>query len=124
MMDALVATRAQQMLGDHPVALTVLERVVSIVERFGTVDIRVSKSQIALRRAHGFAYLWRPRQYLDSGAEIVLSIALGRRDKSPRFKEVVHPSPRHWLHHLELDDPDAVDDEVVGWLREAFERAG
>lgn len=122
-MEALVAARARQMLGDHPVALTVLERVVSIVERFGTVDIRVSKSQIALRRRHGFAYLWRPRQYLDKGAEIVLSIALGRRDKSPRFKEVVHPSPRHWLHHLEIDDPEAVDDDVVGWLHEAFDRA-
>jgi hypothetical protein len=122
-MDALVAARAHQMLGDHPVPMTVLERVVSIVERFGTVDIRLSKSQIALRRRYDFAYLWRPRQYLDKGAEIVLSIALGRRDESPRFKEVVHPSPRHWLHHLEIDDPDAVDDEVVGWLREAFDRA-
>ena len=112
------------MLGEHPVALTVLERVVSTVERFGAADVGVSKSQIALRRRHGFAYLWRPRQYLDKGSEIVLSIALGRRDGSPRFKEVVHPSLKHWLHHLEIDDPDAVDAEVAGWLREAFDRAG
>jgi hypothetical protein len=123
-MDALVAARARQMLGDHPMALTVLERVVSIVERLGAVDIRVTKSQIAFRRRHGFAYLWRPRQYLDKGAEIVLSMALGRRDSSPRFKEVAHPSPKHWLHHLEIDDPDAVDAEVADWLREAFDRAG
>jgi hypothetical protein len=123
-MDAQVAARAHQMLGDHPVALTVLERVASIVERFGATDVRVSKSQIALARRHGFAYLWRRRQYLGKGAEIVLSIALGRRDESPRFKEVVHPSPKHWLHHLEIDDPAAVDAEVTGWLREAFDRAG
>ena len=123
-MDSQTAASAHQMLGGHPVALTVFERVVSIVERFGTADVQVSKSQIALRRRHGFAYLWRPRQYLGKGAEIVLSIALGRRDGSPRFKEVVHPSPGHWLHHLEIDDPDAVDAEVVGWLREAFDRAG
>jgi hypothetical protein len=122
--DAQVAALAQQVLGDHPVALTVLERVVSIVERVGAVDVRVSKSQIALRRRQGFAYVWRPRQYLGSGAEVVLSIALGRADRSPRFKEVVHPSPKHWLHHLEINDPDAVDAEVVGWLREAFDRAG
>jgi hypothetical protein len=53
----------------------------------------------------------------------VLSIALGRRDPSPRWKEVVHPSRRHWIHHLEVSDVDAIDDEVVGWLREAAERA-
>jgi hypothetical protein len=123
-MDARDAAKAHEMLGDHPVALRVLERVVSIVERFGPTGVRVSKSQIALRRRRGFAYLWRPRQYLGRGAEIVLSIALGRRDESPRFKEVVHPSPKHWLHHLEIDDPDGVDAEVVGWLREAFDRAG
>jgi hypothetical protein len=112
------------MLGPDPVALKVLERVVGMVDRFGPSEVRVSKSQIALRRRHGFAYLWRPRQYLGKGAEVVLSIALGRRDGSPRFKEVVHPSPGHWLHHLEIDDPDAVDAEVAEWLREAFARAG
>jgi hypothetical protein len=122
--DAQTAAQAKQMLGEHPVALTVLQRVVSIVDVLGTADVRVSKSQISLSRRHGFAYLWRPRQYLDKGAEIVLSIALGRRDHSPRFKEVAHSSPKHWLHHLEINDPDAVDTEVASWLREAFDRAG
>jgi hypothetical protein len=53
----------------------------------------------------------------------VLSIALGRHDPSTRFKQVVHPAPAHWMHHLELHDADEVDDEVAGWLREAAERA-
>jgi hypothetical protein len=54
---------------------------------------------------------------------VVLSVALGRRDASPRFKEVVQPSPTHWMHHLEVDGPDDIDDEVVAWLAEAAERA-
>lgn len=101
-----------------------LSRVIEIVNGWGPTEVRVSKSQVALRRRVGFAYLWRPRQYLGKGAEVVLSIALGRRDNSPRFKEVVHPSSKHWLHHLEIDDPAAVDLEVAAWLREAFDRAG
>jgi hypothetical protein len=44
--------------------------------------------------------------------------------KSARFKEVAHASSRHWMHHLELHGPGEVDDEVVGWLSEALERAG
>jgi hypothetical protein len=90
----------------------------------GPLEVRVSKSQVAFHRPRGFAWVWRPGQYLrNPGAPAVLSIALGRRDPSPRWKEVVHPSRRHWIHHLEVSDVDAIDDEVVGWLREAAERA-
>jgi hypothetical protein len=109
----------------HPVAFAVFERVRRILEELGPTEIRTTKSQVAFRRHHGFAWLWLPGQYLRApAAPVVLSIALGRHDGSPRFKEVVHPSPRHWMHHLEIDDPDAVDDKVAGWLREAADRAG
>jgi len=44
-------------------------------------------------------------------------------DKSKRFKSVVHPSPKVWTHHLEVRDPDQVDDEVARWLRDAYDAA-
>mgnify|MGYP001814650126 FL=1 len=109
----------------RPLAETVFFRVRSVLEQLGPVDIRTTKSQVAFRRARGFAYLWLPGQYLASpSADVVLSFALGRYDPSPRFKEVAHPSPRHWMHHLEINDVDEVDDEVIGWLREAADRSG
>ena len=109
----------------HPLALEVFERVRSILEGIGPVEVRASKSQVAFRRARGFAWLWRPGQYLRRpGGEVVLSIALGRHDQSRRWKEVAHPSPRHWIHHLEVNDVAEINDEVSGWLREAAERAG
>ena len=49
---------------------------------------------------------------------------LGRRDDSPRCKEVAHPSPTHSMHHLEVRDPAEIDDEVAAWLREATTGAG
>jgi hypothetical protein len=42
---------------------------------------------------------------------------------SPRWKEVVHPAPRTWMHHLELRLPDEVDGEVRAWLVEAYDAA-
>jgi hypothetical protein len=45
-------------------------------------------------------------------AEVVLSIARGRRDSS-RFKHVVQPSPKHWIHHLKIYDNRDIDDEVI-----------
>jgi hypothetical protein len=58
------------------------------------------------------------------GAEVVLSIALPRAVASPRWKEVVRPSPRTWMHHLELSSVEQLDEEVQGWLREAAAAAG
>ena len=116
---------AAAFLAGHPVATAVYGRVLAAIEPLGPVEVRTSKSQIAFRRKRGFAYLWLPGQYLaHPAAEVVLSIALGRHDDSSRFKEVVHPTPKHWLHHLEVLDPDEIDGEVAGWLREAAERAG
>jgi hypothetical protein len=82
--------------------------------------VRVTKSQVAFRARRGFAWLWRPRMYVGArGAEIVLSVALSRQDPSPRWKEVVHPSPHTWMHHLELASVEEIDPEVENWLREA-----
>lgn len=115
----------EEYFAGHPLALTVFFRVHSVLEQLGPIDIRTTKSQVAFRRARGFAYLWLPGQYLaNPSADMVLSFALGRRDPSRRFKEMVHPSPNHWMHHLEIHDVEDVDDEVIGWLREAAEHSG
>jgi hypothetical protein len=115
----------EDLFAAHPTALAVWARVREVVTTLGPVEMRTTKSQVAFRRRRGFAYLWRPAQYLrQAGEEVVLSIALGRHDASPRFKEVVHPTRAHWLHHLVIRDPREIDDEVAAWLREAAERAG
>ena len=115
----------QEFFADDELALAVFERVQAIAGAVADVQVRVGKSQVALRRRTGFAYLWRPGQYLaHPQADVVLSIALGRHDRSPRFKQVVRPSARHWMHHLEVRSLDEIDDDVAAWIREAAARAG
>lgn len=115
----------EEFFADSPLGQAVLRRVTAVLSGVGGAEVRVSASQIAFRRRRGFAYLWRPGQYLHRpAADVVLSIVLGRRDGSPRWKEVVHPTQAHWMHHLEVHDAADVDDEVAGWLREAAGRAG
>ncbi len=93
------------------------------VSTVGETTVRVTKSQIAFGRRRGFAYVWRPGQYVNSEVPAVLSIALPREVKSERFKEVVHPSANVWMHHIELHDPAEVDDQIVEWLTEAYASA-
>lgn len=118
------ATAAEFFAGS-PLGHAVLVRVREVVDSLGGAEERVSRSQVAFRRDRGFAYLWSPGRYVrHPSAEVVLSLVLGRADPSPRFLEVVHPAPAHWLHHLGVAGAAEIDDEVVGWLAEAAERAG
>ena len=113
-----------QFFAGHPDGVVVHDRVRSLLTDVPDVETRVTRSQVAYRRHRAFAWLWLPGRYLTHpSADLVLSLALGRRDPSPRFKEVVHPSSRHWMHHLEIRAVDDVDAEVAAWLREAADRA-
>ena len=94
------------------------------VAAIGEAAVRVTKSQIAFRRRKGFAYVWRPGQYVKSQVPAVLSVALPHKVTSDRFKEVVHPSAKVWMHHIELTDTSQIDDELRAWLTEAYQNAG
>jgi len=95
------------------------------IETLGAVEIRVSKSQIAFRRRRAFAWVWVPQRYLRGRqAPLVLTLSFARKDESPRWKEIVEPNPGRFTHHLELRTSTEIDDEVRGWLKEAWETAG
>ncbi len=115
----------EEFVAGRPLAVAALARVRAILDAGPVYEIRVTTSQIAFRRARGFAFLWLPGRYLSHPkADVVLTIALGRPDPSPRFTEVVHPSATQWIHHLRLAAIGDLDDEVAAWLAEAADRAG
>ncbi len=106
-------------------AQQIFEAVRQAVAACGPAELRVSKSQIAFRRRKAFAWVWRPSQYLRRpAAPLVLTLGFRYRDASPRWKEIVEPAPGRFTHHLELHVLADVDDEVVGWLRAAWQSAG
>jgi len=97
------------------------EAVWAAVDAIGPAELRVTKSQIAFRRRRAFAWVWRPGMYLRGRtAPLVLTLSLRRRDPSPRWKEIVEPSPGRFTHHLELYSADDVDTQVCSWLQEAW----
>lgn len=108
----------------RPEGLAICRRVEQAVTAIGGASVTVTKSQVAFRRRRGFAYVWRPGQYVNSQVPAVLSIALPHEVTSDRIKSVVHPSTNVWMHHIELDDVRQVDDQVRGWLEDAYASAG
>lgn len=81
---------AEGLFAGHPDGRAVYRAVAEVVRGLGECEERVSKSQVAFRGVRGFAYVWRPGQYLRSTVPAVLSIALL---ESARIKQVVHPAP-------------------------------
>jgi len=105
----------------HEPSRPLFDVVQQAIDALGPVDVRVTKSQIAFRRRVAFAWAWIPDRYLRGGhAPLVLSVALRRRDDSPRWKEIVEPRPGRFMHHLELYAPADIDDLVREWLAEAW----
>jgi len=97
----------------------------ALIASLGPVEVRMTKSQAAFRRRVAFAWAWLPGMYLRGDvAPLVLTVALRRRDPSPRWKQVVEPAPGRFTHHLELHTVADLDDEVDAWLREAWDAAG
>lgn len=118
-----VAVRA--FFAGRPTAQRCYDAVEAALTDLGPFEVRVSASQVAFRRRRGFAWLWLPGRWLaHPRTECVLSFALPEPVDSPRLAEVVHPTPRAWMHHLDLAGPDVIDDEVRGWLARAHAAAG
>ncbi|MDI3211158.1 DUF5655 domain-containing protein [Arthrobacter sp. AL12] len=109
----------EQVFSGSPRGLELLHAVERLLAVPVPPVVRATKSQVAFRERRGFAYVWWPGRYVDSGVPAVLSIALPRRIDSARFKEIANPLPGMWMHHLELHNKQDLDAEVAGWLREA-----
>ena len=100
------------------------DTVYSMVDEIGPVEIRVTKSQISLRRKKPFAWVWMPSKYLRGEvAPLVLTFVFHRKDASSRWKEIVEPSPVHFTHHLDLFSVIDIDDQVRDWMLEAWTNA-
>lgn len=114
----------EDLFSGFPRGLEICRAIQVAISTVGEASMTVTRSQVAFRRRRGFAYIWRPGQYVDSDVPAVLTIALSAEVKSDRFKEIAHPSANVWMHHMELHDPSELDDQVLGWLAEAHAAAG
>lgn len=93
-----------------------------ILEEIGHVRIKVQKSQISFYNKHLFACVSflpvrrkkdRPDEY------IVVTFGLNHRVVSSRIDVAVEPYPGRFTHHLLISCTEEIDDELVGWIKEA-----
>ncbi len=86
------------------------------------VKVKVQKTQITFTNKHNFAFVSflpvrkageRPKAY------IVVTFGLGYRVESPRIDAAVEPYPGRWTHHVLISGEEEINDELMGWVKEA-----
>lgn len=100
--------------GSEPVVRAVFDAVLAVVSSYGPVEVLPERTRIALHVRMSFAAFVPRRRWLDG------HLVLARSVVSPRFRRVQVFSEHNVLHALRLTTPAEVDDELAGWLREAY----
>lgn len=99
------------------------ERILSEIDN---VRIKVQKSQISFYNKHLFACVsfMRVGKLKDCPENyIVVTFGLEHKAESPRIDIATEPYPGRWTHHLLVSQLDEIDDELIGWIKEAAEFA-
>ncbi len=111
----------------HPEAVPLYEafeeRLLSELEG---VAIQPQKSQITLKNRRVFgAVSFLPARKAKARPDPYITITLGlnRRENSPRVDQASEPYPGRWTHHLVIGSVGEIDDELMAWVREAYDFA-
>ena len=88
-------------------------------------SVKVQKSQISFYGRHLFAAASIPVRRKRSWPEhcLLVTFGLAFRLDSPRIAVAVEPYPNRWTHHVVIDRPEQLDEELMGWVRDAYDFA-
>jgi hypothetical protein len=109
---------AEQYQGDKYALRLIYDKLIAAVEGFGSdVEIAPKKTYVSLRRNKQFG-LVQPstKTRVDVGLNLPTTASGERLEASGSFNSMVS-------HRVRLEKPEQVDEELIGWLRAAYESA-
>ena len=93
---------------------------------FPVVNKRVQKTQITFFNRHVFACVSfarvKRKAELPAGY-MVLTLGLPAPLASERVAVKTEPYPGRWTHHIVVSKPEELDEELLSWVREAYDFA-
>ena len=95
-----------------------------ILAEIPDVKIKVAKTQISFSNKRGFAFVsFNPcrRAKERPAAWMTVSFGLGYRKEAERIDVATEPYPGRWTHHVMVGSTAEIDDELLGWIKEAAE---
>src|SRR3954452_8353864 len=100
--------------GKDPIVHATYEEVLTSLRTIGEFTVEPKKTSIHLVRSSGFAGVHPRKSYL------YLNLRLDRALSGSRIAKTEQVSKNRWHNEIRLDSPEQVDEELRGWLREAY----
>ena len=95
------------------------ERVCSMVE---DVKIKTQKTQISFYNRHMFgcvSFAKVRKKSMRPDCYIVVTFGLDHQVQSQRIDVATEARPNRWTHHVLISELSEIDDELMGWVKEA-----
>jgi len=99
----------------EPIVTEIYERLISELQKFGPLKIEPKKTSIHLGNRFGFAGVYTRKNYIN------LEVHLSHKLMSKRVSKVEQASTNRYHHTIKLTSPAEIDDELVDWLKDAYE---
>jgi hypothetical protein len=93
---------------------TVFAKLLEEVSNFGEFTINPVKSAILLTAESHFLAIKPKKRWID------IEFVLPYKQNSFPIHKVVQAQKKKWAHFVRLETPEEVDNELIGWLQEAF----
>ena len=97
-----------------------------LFDSFPVVNKRVQKTQITFSNRHVFACVSFARVKRKTELPmrfIVITLGLPAPLDSERVAVKTEPYPGRWTHHIVVNKPKELDEELFSWVREAYDFA-
>ena len=118
---------AMLFFNQHPESYPLYEAFYEkLMSRFPEAKIKVQKSQISFYNRHLFACvsLLRVKRKADLPERyFVLTLGLSEPLTSDRVAVKTEPYPGRWTTHFVISSPSDLDEELFGWIEQAYQFA-
>jgi hypothetical protein len=111
------STSVESHLEGKPEAKALFDMLFSKLETFGPVRADAVKTSINLISKHHFGAVYPGKKGLRLG------FVLHRKVEDDRITRHEWVGGDKWGHQVRLSNPNDIDDQLLGWLREAYEEA-
>jgi len=103
--------------GERRALLPVHARLMAAINGLGTdVEVAAKKGYLSIRRRKQFAMVKPAAKHVDLGLILPGRTAAGRLESAATFNAL-------FTHRVRVPAPDDVDDELLGWLADAYTEA-
>ena len=110
---------------EKPAAIPLYEAFAGrVLDEIENVTVKVQKTQISFSNKHNFAFVsLLPVRKAKQRPETYITVSFGLRYKkeSPRVDVASEPYPNRWTHHMLITSVEEIDNELMGWIKEAAE---